>query len=116
MVTETRNPDGHEISLYLAPESIDEMEETLQKIVKIDLEGVPLRTTLDLALNQCGLSYSVKGGVIIVASVFDSPDPVPIASSEPFLAIGQSLLALLAAGVGGVSAALIYDPHTTRET
>jgi hypothetical protein len=116
VVAATRSPDGHEIPLYLPPESIDEMEETLQKLVRIDLEGVPLRTTLHLALNQCGLSYTVKGGVIIVASVFDSPDPVPIASSEPFLAIGQSLLALLAAGVGGVSAALIYDPRTTPET
>ena len=109
VVSATRSPDGHEIPIYLNPGSVDDMEKTLQTPVKIDLEGVPLRTTLELALEQCELLYTVKGGVIIVTSGSDSPDPVPIASSDPFLAIGQSLLALLAAGVGGVLAALVYN-------
>lgn len=109
VVSATRSPDGHEIPIYLNPGSVDDMEKTLQTPVKIDLEGVPLRTTLELALEQCELLYIVKGGVIIVTSGSDRPDSVPIASSDPFLAIGQSLLALLAAAVGGVSAALVYD-------
>ena len=73
-----------------------------------------MRTTLDLALHQCELLYTVKGGVIIVDNGAYSPNYVPIASSDPFLAIGQSLLALLAAGVGGVLAALVYDQGRER--
>jgi hypothetical protein len=109
VVSATRSPDGHEIPIYLNPGSVDDMEKTLQTPVKIDLEGVRLRTTLELALEQCELLYTVKGGVIIVTSGSDSPDSVPIASSDPFLAIGQSLLALPSAGVGGVLAALVYN-------
>ena len=101
VVSATRSPDGHEIPIYIDPGSVEEIEKALETPVKIDLEGVPLRTTLELALHQCELLYTVKGGVIIVDNGADSPDYVPIASSDPFLAIGQSLLALLAAGVGG---------------
>ena len=114
VVSATRSPDGHEIPIYIDPGSVDDIEKALQTPVKIDLEGVPLRTTLDLALHQCELLYTVKGGVIIVDNGAYSPDYVPIATSDPFLAIGQSLLALLAAGVGGVLAALVYDQGRER--
>src|SRR4029077_15831912 len=88
----TRSPGGHEIPIYLDSRSIDEPEKKLVSPVKINLEGVPLRTTLELVLEQSSLVYTVKGGAIVVTEVNDDPDPIPIASNDPFLAIGHSLL------------------------
>ena len=34
----------------------------------MNLEGVPLRTTLHLALRQIGLDYRVDGGVVLISS------------------------------------------------
>ena len=42
---------------------------------------------------------------------FDGPDTVPIATTDPYLAIGHSLLALLAAGLGGVLASFLFGPR-----
>jgi hypothetical protein len=35
----------------------------------MDLEGVPLKTTLRLMLKQIGLAYCVRDGVLIISSV-----------------------------------------------
>jgi hypothetical protein len=110
VVAQTRGPDGYEIPVYVDPDVLQESEKGLRSPVTIDLKGVPIRTSLQLALDQLALLYTVKGGVLIVDSASNDPDPIQFACNDPFLAIGQSVLALLAAGVGGVLAALICDP------
>jgi hypothetical protein len=113
VVAATRSADGYEIPIHLDPNGLDDPdpEKTLQATVRINLEGVPVRTSLDLVLSQLSLLYTVKGGVLIVTSVSEDADYIPLASSDPFLAIGQSLLALLASGIGALSAAIIHqDP------
>jgi hypothetical protein len=107
-VTATRSPDGYEVPIYVDPSALKGVGKTLESPVTIALEGAPLRTSLGLALDQLSLSYTVKGGVLIVSA---DDAPLPVARDDPFLTIGQSLLALLAAGIGGILAAVIHDPR-----
>ena len=57
------------IPIYVDPEGLKEAEKTSTSPVVLDLEGVPLKTTLRLALKQLGLAYCVKDGVLIISSV-----------------------------------------------
>ena len=41
----------------------------MTSVVTLDLEGVPLKTTLRLALKQLDLAYCVRDGVLIISSV-----------------------------------------------
>lgn len=107
IVAATRGSDGRTIPIHVEPDALEEVEKTLQSPVTIDLDGVPLRTTLRLVLSQLGLSYAVKDGLILINSDYDEKRP---ASFDPFLVIGQCVLALVAAGLGGLLAPLVYDP------
>ncbi len=53
----------------------------MQSTVSLDLEGVPLKRTLFLALKQLGLTYHVVDGLLIITSA-DSDDPSQF-SPEP---------------------------------
>jgi hypothetical protein len=109
----TRDPDGYKIPVYVDPDALRDVEKSIESPVTIDLDGVPLRTSLDLVLNQLDLSYTVKGGVLVVNDEFGQ---VPLACNDPFLTIGQCLLALFAAGVGSVLAGLVHNPRDERAT
>jgi hypothetical protein len=115
VATATRSPDGYEIPLYLDPNSIEDQEKALGTPVRMNLEGVPLRTTMELALDQCSLCYTLKGGAIVVNKYNDDPDQIPLASNDPFLGIAHSLLAMLAAGLGGMLASLISAPQSKTD-
>src|SRR5262249_22576042 len=78
-------------------------ERTLTSVVQIDLEGVPLRTTLALCLKQLGLAYEVKDGLVRITY----EERVSSDLEDPFLIVGHCLLALLAAGVGAMAAPLV---------
>ena len=54
--TSTRGPQGGR-------------EATTSTVSNLDLEGVPLKTTLRLMLKQMGLAYCVRDGVLIISSV-----------------------------------------------
>jgi RNA polymerase sigma factor (sigma-70 family) len=62
----SRFPSG--IPIYVDPIGLQEAEKTEQSTVKIDLEGVPLRRTLQLLLRQLGLAYLVEDGMIYITS------------------------------------------------
>jgi len=49
----------------------------------MDLEGVPLRRTLQLLLAQLGLSYHVEDGMIYITSEQSSEVPLPPALRRP---------------------------------
>ncbi len=57
------------VSIYVDPKGLEEASCTPTSPVTIDLEGIPLRTTLRLALKQLGLAYCVRDGVLIISSV-----------------------------------------------
>ncbi len=69
------------IPIYVDPIGLQEAEKTLQSTVALDLEGVPLKRSLFLALKQLGLTYHVVDGLLIITSA-DSDDPSQF-SPEP---------------------------------
>ena len=55
-------PDG--IPIYVDPLGLQEAEKSMTSTVRnIDLQGVPLKVTLKLLLNQLDLTYKVKDGL-----------------------------------------------------
>ncbi len=57
------------IPVYVDPLGLREVEATLTSPIVIDLEGVPLKTSLRLLLKQLRLAYCVKDGLLIISSV-----------------------------------------------
>ena len=72
-------PSG--IPIYVDPVGLQEVEKTMQSPVVIDLEGVPLRTTLRLMLKQMGLTYKIEDGLLTINSA--ESDDVPPTGFEP---------------------------------
>ena len=60
--------DGESIPVYVDPIGLNEAEQTLKSPIRIELDGIPLRTSLWLALRQLGLAYTVVDGVLIISS------------------------------------------------
>jgi RNA polymerase sigma factor (sigma-70 family) len=70
------------IPIYVDPKGLKEASATLQTQVSLDLEGVPLKTTLRLILKQNGLAYCVRDGVLIISSVQGVKEELSEAQSE----------------------------------
>jgi hypothetical protein len=65
--TSKEDPAG--IPIYVDPKGLQDAEATLNSTIAVDLDGVPLKTTLRLVLKQLGLAYCVRDGVLIISSV-----------------------------------------------
>lgn len=74
----TKDRNGKGIPIYLDPVGLQMAEKTATSPIILDLEGVPLKTTLSLVLAQLGLCYQVKGGVLIVTSPDLEPEEAPL--------------------------------------
>jgi hypothetical protein len=70
------------IPIYVDPKGLKEASATLQTQVSLDLDGVPLKTTLRLILKQNGLAYCVRDGVLIISSVQGVKEELSEAQSE----------------------------------
>ena len=101
----TKGLDGKNMPIYVDPIGLQEAEKTMMSVVRLDLDGVPLATTLNLCLKQLDLAYSIRDGVLVINSA-ESESPV---YEDPFLIGGHCLLALLAAVLGGALAPLVSD-------
>ncbi len=106
----TRGPDGRIIPIYVDPIGLQEAEKSMTSTVKgVDLEGVRLETSLRLCLKQLELCYLVKDGLLLITSQNDA-DPLFIApQNDPYLIVGECLLALIAACLGGAAAPFVCD-------
>ena len=62
----TAGPDGKTVPIYVDPNGLQEAEKTMTSPIQLDLEGVPLKTTLRLILRQLGLMYQVQDGMLII--------------------------------------------------
>jgi hypothetical protein len=62
----TASKDG--IAIFVDPMGLQEAKRSLTSTVSIDLDGVPLKTTLKLILKQLGLAYTVRDGRVMVSS------------------------------------------------
>lgn len=103
----TTTPTYAGIPIYVEPIGLQEAQHSLNSTVQLDLDGIPLKTTLRLCLKQLGLDYAVKDGYLLITSEdFISSD---LDFEDPFLIVGHFLLAMIAAAIGGVAAPLISD-------
>ncbi len=87
-------PNGFPI--YVDPIGLQEADKSMTSTVTIDLEGVPLRRTLQLVLKQLGLAYLVADGMIYITSQ-DDMDQMPllrpvIPEVSPILEEGEKAL------------------------
>lgn len=64
--TQGKNDSG--IPVYVDPQGLEDAEKTMASPVSLDLEGVPLSTTLRLVLKQLGLAYCVKDGLLMIST------------------------------------------------
>jgi RNA polymerase sigma factor (sigma-70 family) len=65
----TTKPGQSRIPIYVDPVGLQQAERSLDSRVIVDLQGVPLKTSLRLILKQLGMAYCVRDGVLIISSV-----------------------------------------------
>jgi RNA polymerase sigma factor (sigma-70 family) len=54
------------IPIYIDPKALKQVNKTMASTITINVEGVPLRTTLRLILDQIDLVYKVEDGLLII--------------------------------------------------
>jgi hypothetical protein len=70
------------LPIYVDPVGLQDAERSLNSTVTIDLEGIPLKTSLRLVLKQFGLAYCVRDGVLMISSVRGICEELAEAASE----------------------------------
>jgi hypothetical protein len=90
-------PDG--LPIYVDPAGLQEAEKTLQSPIALELKGVPLRTSLQLALKQLDLKYEVEDGLVRIGYVASRGSGEALAA---FHLLGHCYFALLAGLAGGL--------------
>lgn len=63
-----KGPKDAGVQIYVDPKGLAKAEKTLTSPVKVDLEGVPLRTSLRLLLKQIGLRFSLRKGLLYITA------------------------------------------------
>ncbi len=100
----TQGPNDSGIAIYVDPKGLQEADQTLNSVVQLDLEGVPLKTTLRLLLKQIGLTYTVKDGILTITSIdaADQPSELRVYPVADLAIIPYSLLSGGGGGTGGM--------------
>ena len=102
----TRGADGEGIPMHVDPLGLTEADKNMTSPVSIEVQGVPLKHSLRICLKQLGLAYRVRDGFVMIGA---EGSVMPV-YDEPFLIVGHCLLALVAAGLGGVLGPLASGP------
>jgi hypothetical protein len=102
-------PEG--IPIYVDPIGLQESEKTMASPISIDMNGIPLRTSLSLILRQLDLRYTLDDGLLTISGRSYTPEDVA-ARVESFRRVGHSLFALAFATMGGFAARAL---HATRD-
>ncbi|MBV8077509.1 MAG: hypothetical protein JO284_13970 [Planctomycetaceae bacterium] len=97
----TQGPNDTGIPIYVDPVGLQEAEKTMTSPVTLDLEGVPLKTTLRLLLKQLGLTYTVKDGLLTITSESSEDQPTEI-RVYPVADLAIIPLSLMGGGIGGM--------------
>ncbi len=101
----TSGKDGKGIPIYVDPIGLSEADKTMASTVRnIELDGVPLRVTLRLCLNQLDLAFGVTDGYLLITSKESFDQALLSAPEDAYQAVGHCVLALIAAGIGGLVA------------
>ena len=105
-----RGADGKGIPIYVDPIGLLEADKTMTSTLgNMDVDGVPLRTSLRLCLKQLDLTYSVKDGLLFITSLESHDASLLSAWADAFQVVGHCVLALIAAGLGGLAAPFVCD-------
>ncbi len=88
------------IPIYVDPQGLQDADKTEASTIKIELEGIPLKTTLRLILSQLSLTYTVKDGLMTITSTASDDQPTEI---RVYYAADLALipLSLISGGGGG---------------
>lgn len=81
----------------------------------LDVEGVPLRTSLQLGLDQIGLTHHVKDGAIVIHHKESEQEASISAAKDAYRVVGHCMLSLIAAGIGGAMTAIVCNQNLPRE-
>lgn len=109
--TATRSPGGGEVKIYVDPVGLREAEKTMESTIEMKLEGLPLSSTLRLALKQLGMIYYVRDGLICITAVSSEDSHTDV---DYYLLLGHSVLALLAAALGAWLVPLVSGRRDER--
>jgi hypothetical protein len=96
----TAGPNDTGIPIYVDPVGLQEAEKTMTSPVTVDLEGVPLKTTLRLLLKQLGLTYTVKDGLLTITNESSEDTPTEI-RVYPVADLAIIPMSLMGGGMGG---------------
>jgi hypothetical protein len=96
----TQGPNDSGIPIYVDPVGLNEASRTLASPVTLELEGVPLKTTLRLLLKQLGLTYTVKDGLLTITSEGSDNQPTDV-RVYPVADLTIIPLSLMGASMGG---------------
>jgi hypothetical protein len=101
----TADASGKGIPIYVDPLGLSEAERTMgSKFGPVKLDGVPLRVSLRLCLQQLDLWYVVKDGFLMVVSRDDPDEDAILRKVDAFQVAGHCVLALFAGVLGGLTA------------
>jgi len=114
------------IPIYVDPAGLRRAGQTTSSVVSLDLDGLPLRTTLAILLKQLGLTYQVRDGLLTITAgdfpVLSPMDPLaPISLPPPdsgqasYLLAGHCYFGLFAAFVGGAAGLLFFRTREGRK-
>ncbi|WP_435007877.1 RNA polymerase sigma factor [Tundrisphaera lichenicola] len=70
------------IPIYIDPHGLADSDHTMASTVTINLEGIPLRTTLRLILRQLHLDYKVVGGLLYITDEDYLDNDLPATAPE----------------------------------
>ncbi len=116
--TEKGDDDDHGLAVYIDPIGLQEAEKTPTSPVRIDLEDVPLSTSLELLLKQLGMKFYVqKDGIVVITSESNEDAPVEADAEilEQITWVREELSALRTAIQGGPSAKEHALEHTLAD-
>jgi len=103
-----RDADGKGIPIYVDPIGLQEADKTMTSTVRnINVDGVPLRTSLRLCLAQLDLAYRVQDGLLLITSEESQDTSLRAAAADAFQVVGHCILALIAAAFGGLVAPFV---------
>jgi RNA polymerase sigma factor (sigma-70 family) len=70
------------MAIYVDPIALQDAKKTMASTVKMELEGIPLKTTLRLLLKQLDLAYRVQDGLLTITSPDDEEAATPFSIME----------------------------------
>jgi hypothetical protein len=90
----TTSPNSVGVQIYVDPIGLQEAEKSMTSTIQLDLEGVPLRRTLQLLLRQISLCYWIQDGMIVISAESGEETgslPSPIFKRSPRAVMEQKL-------------------------